>query len=383
VNRLTSIPSAPPSFIHHFSETALHPLSRTFKLCLPLFLISLPTVAQAKERPLWPVPALSTFNGSSWGNLQLGRTTFKQVQASYETGKGAYESSTELTQPKNTPVRVDCLWNKVGDDEILGAITVRFTGNAPSRGEVQRLFDSKEKDTRDYYLRGRYEDWRVAAYASKGIAAFGMRDGDLETVPVLLLANPNSLSSIAQSLTEDYMPVEERYDPNANRPRVMEFGTIDVTLDDDLDLAESERWRTRDRIKDAEAGGAIRYYRNGDGSYRVTMEGSKKRGDGSVNVTVSISGEGPYGPLSASGSGSETWKWRTKDDSRHMKEQDKVVEAYRSALREARRQAENSFAKAMYEAGPPSLGSIREGQWAGLINAVRRSSSLGSNSILR
>lgn len=350
----------------------MSPLPRTLKLCLPLLILAFTSNAHAKERPLWPVPALSAFNGSSWGNLQLGRTTFKQVQANYETGKGAYESSTELTQPKDAPIRIDCLWNKVGDEEILGAITVRFTANAPSRSEIQRLFDSEEKDTRDYYQRGRYEDWRVAQYTSKGIAAFGLRNGDFETIPVLLLANPNSLTSIGQYLTEEPMPVEERQDPNANRERVMEFGTIDVTLDDDLDLSEGEKWRTRDRIKDAEAGGTIRYYRGGDGSYRVTMYGSKKRDGGSVNVTVSIAGDGPYGPLSASGSGSDTWKWRNKEDSRHDKEQDKVVDSYRNALREARRAAENSFAQAMRNAGPPSLASIREGQWSSLINTVRR-----------
>lgn len=358
-------------FIINFPEFTLYPLSRTRICCLPLFLLALASTAQAKERPLWPVPALSSFNGSSWGNLQLGRTTFKQVQENYETGKGAYEHSTELTQPKNTPIRVDCLWNKVGAHEVLSAITVRFDGNGPNRSEVQHLFDPDNKQSEEIYMRGRYEDWKVVDFSPKGIAAFGLRSGDVETVPLLLLANPASLSALRQSLTETFMPVEERVDPYANRERVMEFGNIDITLDDDLDLSDAERWRTRDRIKDAEAGGTIRYYRRGDGTYKVSMNGSKKRDGGSVYVNVTISGEGPYGPLTASGSGSDTWKWRDKNKAKHDDEQGQVIDSYRAALRDARREAESAFAKAMRDAGPPSLDSIRDAQWTGLINAVR------------
>ena len=339
---------------------------------MPLFLLALAPKAEAKSRPLWSVPPLSSFNGSSWGNLQLGRTTFKQVQDNFETGKGAYERSTELTQPKDTPVRVDCLWNKVGDDEVLSAITVRFTGNGPDRSEVQRLFDPENEHSQELYQRGRYEPWRVVNYTKKGIAAFCMSNGDLDSVPLLVLTSPASTATLRQTLTETFAPVEERVDPNADRERVMEFGTVEVSLDDDLDLSESERWRTRDRIKDAEAGGTIRYYRNGDGTYRVNMTGSKKKDGGSVYVTVTISGAGPYGPLSASGSGSETWKWRNKDNTRDRDEQDRVVESYRSALREARREAENKFAQAMRNSGPPPLSVVREAQWTKLINSMRQ-----------
>lgn len=260
--------------------------------------------AQAKNRPMWPIPPLSGFDGARWGNLQIGRTTLGVLRQNYETGKGAYERSMELTQPKNTPLRVDLLWNKRDKEEVLAAITVRFAAEGARWSDVDKLFQGAAAE--NGYVQGRFEDWRVVRWPSRGVAAFAMRGGETETVPLLVLAAPDALGALQNRLVPN-APVEEYVDEFANEPKRVEFGTIEIDLDDDLELSRREASRTRDAIKNAYAGGTLRYERGGEGSYRVNVSGSKKATGGSVSVSVSIEGEGPYGSVSASGSGSDSW----------------------------------------------------------------------------
>ncbi len=324
--------------------------------------------AHAKGRPMWPIPPLSGFDGTRWGNLQIGRTTLGVLRQHYETGKGAYERSTELTQPKDTPLRVDLLWNKRDKDEVLAAITVRFAAEGARWSDVEKLFQGAAPQ--NGYVQGRFEDWRVARWPARGVAAFVMRAGEAENVPLLVLAAPDALGALQNRLLPN-APAEEYVDEFANEPKRVEFGTIEIELDDDLELSRREESRTRDAIKRAYAGGTLSYDREGEGSYRVSVSGSKKATGGSVSVSVSIKGEGPYGTVSASGSGSDSWKWNQGEE----RDQDDVVDAYRDAVREARDAAERKFERAMRESGPPSPAQIREEQWTQLIETVRGAAS--------
>ncbi|HEX8463429.1 MAG TPA: hypothetical protein VF627_02330 [Abditibacterium sp.] len=343
-----------------------------------LFLWLLSGVSDAAPRPFWPIPPLSNFDGARWGDLQLGQTTFKQIQSRYETGKGAYTLSTELTQPKTAPIRVDLLWQKRGELEVLSAITVRFE-TAPRRDEVEPLFAPKaatplETETSaphvsQLFWPGRSEDWSVLHFAPRGVAVFALRHNDLETAPLLLLTSPQRLRPLAARLSSEVQPVTEPFDPHAKEPKIMEFGTISISLDRDLELSERERDRTKELVKDAYAGGTIRYVRGARGTYLITMTGSKKRDSGSVSISVSIEGNGPYGALSASGSAYDSWKWTSRDDERDRDY--KVIDAYRDALRDAMREAETKFARAMNNSGPPSLDVVRQAQWTQIIEDVR------------
>ncbi|HEX9996997.1 MAG TPA: hypothetical protein VGB45_07640 [Abditibacterium sp.] len=349
--------------------------------CLVFLCVFLANAANA--RPLWPIPPLSTFNGARWGDLVIGQTSFRAVQKSYETGKGDFERSTELTQPKNSPVRVDLLWNLRGKEEILGAIAVRFTGDGPKMSEIAGIFDPKSEFEVPFYWRGRYEDWRVAQFAPRGVAAFCMRydqdESAPEFAPLLLLCEPRALQSVARTLSAEFAPVERRFDPHENKPKVMEFSgiSVDIDLDDNLRLPWSERPRTFDQIAEADAEGTIRYYRNGSGTYavKVTGDDNGKKG-GSISATVTIAGNGPYGALRATASGYDGWSW-TKKDQENGKFRDesllrtKVRDSYREAVSEARRDAEAKFARAMLDSGPPPLPVVREGQWREIIGGVR------------
>ena len=354
-------------------------VSRRF--CVALFALFLANAAHA--RPLWPIPPLSSFNGQSWGDLQIGVTDFRTVQKRYETGKGDFESSTELTQPKNSPVRVDLLWDKRGKTEILGAITVRFNGDGPKMSEIARIFDPTSQIETPFYRRGRFEDWRVAGFAPRGVVAFCWRPDDEENLPefapLLLLCAPRALQSIARDLSAEFAPVERRFDPHENEPKVMEFSgiSVDLDLDDDLQLPWGEKRRTFDQIAESDAEGTLRYYKNGSGTYAVKVTGDDdgKKG-GSISASVVIEGNGPYGALRASATGYDGWSWTKKEQEsgKFLDEsllRTKVRDSYREAIAKARREAETKFARAMFESGPPPLAFVREAQWRDVIAGVR------------
>ncbi|RYG71558.1 hypothetical protein EON80_05095 [bacterium] len=342
------------------------------------FLLLAAAAKQADARPTWTIPALSSFNGSQWGDLQIGRTTFRQIRDRYETGKGAYERSTELSQPKNNPVRVDLLWVKQGEEEVLRAITVRFNGPGPRVEEIGRLYATADQPVETFFWPGRFEDWTVLRFARRGVAAMTLRDGEVVTTPLLVLTTPDAIGTVTR-LSPRFTPVERRVDPHEDDPKVMEFDEIDVNvdLDDDLELPYGEKRRTVDQIEDASAEGTIRSRSRGDGSYKVKITGNNRENKGgSIYASVTISGNGPYGPITATGSGSDTWGWSSqeKKDNRYKEYrylQPKVRDTYRTAVSEARNAAEASFARQMRDSGPPPLWAIREGQWTDIVNDAR------------
>jgi hypothetical protein len=352
-------------------------LRRLF-LFLPLFIVAA-LAQQVHAKPMWTIPALSTFKGNQWGDLQLGRTTFKQIRERYETGKGAYERSTELSQPKNNPVRVDLMWVKQGDDEVLRAITVRFLTAGPRIEEIGRLCTTEQDPPETFFLPGRFEDWTAVRFAPRGVAAFTVREGEIVTAPLLLLTTPGALDILPRRLSSQFTSVERRIDPHADEPKIMEFDEIevDVDLDDKLQLPYGEKRRTVDQIEDASAGGTIRSRSRGDGSYKVKVTGNDRQNKGGfIYATVTISGNGPYGLITATGSGSDSWSWSSNErkenryrDSRAL--ESKVRDAYRDAMSDARDAAEKSFAQQMRDSGPPPLWYVREAQWADIVNDAR------------
>jgi hypothetical protein len=359
-------------------EFDLSRFPRPLRSLFPLFIVAALT-QQVQAKPMWTIPALSTFNGSQWGDLRLGSTTFKQIRDRYETGKGAFERSTELSQPKNHPVRVDLLWIKQGEDEVLRAITVRFLTAAPRVEEIGRLYSTEQDPPETFFLPGRYEDWTTVSFKPRGVAAMTMREGEMVTAPLLLLTTPESLDTLPRRLSSQFTTVERRVDPHEDEPKIMEFDDIDVDidLDDDLQLPYGEKRRTVDQIEDANAEGTIRSRSRGDGSYKVKVTGNARGSKGgSIYASVTISGNGPYGLITATGSGSDSWSWTSQErkDERYRESralESKVRDSYRDAVTEARDAAEKSFAQQMRDSGPPPLWAVRESQWADIINDAR------------
>ncbi|RYX83117.1 hypothetical protein EON83_16335 [bacterium] len=333
----------------------------------PIFLTAvMASASMAAPRPMFTPAQLATCDGTGWAGLMLGQTSFKDIRARYDTGDGAFERSTQLTQPKNSGLRVDCLWNKVGQDEVLSAVALRYTGVTPSSDQLQQAFDPEGNQGEALYYSGRYEDWRVVRFPQRGVTAFQLRQGENYSTPLLVLSPPNSLASLSQPLVHEETPVEERIDPMANEPKIGQFGEIIIDFvgkETDV-IPPYVRSDLRDDLRDANAGGTLRWSRGAAGYYRLRVTGtdSKKKDNGSFSVTTEIQAQGPYGPVSVTGSGTDRWK----NDDGHPPSY-----AFDRAMKEARRDAELKFENAMLASGPPTLEAVREGHWRDLVTLLR------------
>jgi hypothetical protein len=362
----------------------------------------------AKKRPLFVAPPLSAFDGKQWGNLKIGQTTFKEIQPLYETGTGDFERSTELTQAKSSPMRIDCLWYKdIDNREVLAAITVQFKGGLVGQEEIIKAFgppkvpeplvqiqlnmDEPEEEERPLdpnalgmeelpegvdalYQAGRYEEWRVLRFPSKGVAAFQMRVGDTVSTPMLLFATKEGIGTLTQKLSAEYSPVEQRFDPNEGKPKIADFSNVYVDYDLRKGLFVPQSWRDslKDRIQSSTADGTLRYRRAGGGTYKLSVvgKGSAEAG-GSFSVKATIGAMGPYGPIDATGEGSSYWSRSKQPRDAYWMEK-----SFRDAAAEAMSKAEDAFARQINNSGPPPLSVIRKQQWDALINTVRNYSGL-------
>lgn len=335
-----------------------------------LLLATLALCASAGARPLFVPSPLSSFNGKSWSGLVLGQTTFKSVRPQFETGKGAYERSTELTMPKNTGLRVDCLWAKRGDNEFLSAITLRYSGATPSGEQLARAFDADQTHTDVLYPRSRFEDWRIVRFPLRGVSAFQVRgNGGAYATPLLVLSAPSSLARLSGAMLEDETPVEERVDPMANAPKVGGFGeaTVEFSGRETDEVPDWVRTNLRRDLRDTSAGGTLEWNRGSSGFYKLSVSGSRAKdgGRGSVSVSSEIEASGPYGTIHVSGSGSQSWKIGNDDGPTSLSE------AFPRAIREARHDAETKFQNVMLASGPPTLADIRHAQWDELVGVLR------------
>ncbi len=341
----------------------------------PLILTAaLACASLAAPRPQFSPAPLASFDGSHWSGLAFGQTTFKDIRAHYDTGGGDYDRSTQLTLPKNSGLRVNCLWAKRGDDEVLTAVVLRYSGVTPSSDQLQSAFDPDATQGQALYKTGRFEDWRVVRFPQRGVTAFQLRDGGNYTTPMLVLSAPDSLARLSQPLVDQETPVEERVDPMADEPKLGEFGDITVTYDgDETDIIPSRaRSDFRDELHDVSAGGTLRWSRGSAGYYHVRVSGTtdKKGEGGSFSIATDIEAQGPYGLIHTSGSSYERWKLNDGNDSRTP------AAAFDRAIREARDDGESKFQTAMAASGPPSIESIREDQWSELVALLRAPQSI-------
>jgi hypothetical protein len=224
------------------------------------------------------------------------------------------------------------------------------------------------------YQAGRYEEWRVLRFPSKGVAAFQMRVGDTVSTPMLLFATKEGIGTLTQTLSPEYSPVEERFDPNEGQPKIADFSNVYVDYDLRKGMFVPQAWRDslKDRIQSSTADGTLRYRRAGGGTYKLRVVGKGSAEDGgSYSVTATISAMGPYGPINATGEGSSNWS-RAKQprDARW------IENSFRSATSDAMSKVEDAFARQINNSGPPPLSVVRKQQWSALIDTVRNYSGL-------
>ena len=327
---------------------------------------ALGTPVFAKNPELVPA-ALETCGGATWSGLTMGRTTARDIKKQFRTGRSDLPMSQELSQPREARQKVFALYSDKHDDSLLSVILLRYSDDGPDLAALGRAMGAQEQD---YYQNGRLEDWKLATFPSKGIVAFELTVYGRQTVPLIVLCAPSGVAAVCRGFSTSRQPVVERSDPHANEPRVMEFGTAAVNTDlKGLELNTGERQDVERTMIDTTAGGTMRYRVGAPGSYTTEVRGNftPEKG-GSLSVTSTISGFGPYGPISVSGSSDKSLP-AVKDMATAYSGVNSTN--YTIALYEALEKASSSFRDAMIASGPPPIQTVRLQKWQGLVEDFR------------
>lgn len=309
------------------------------------------------------VPAYSSFDGRTWGGLEISRTTDAELKKLYKTSKGAMRpEGILLTQPDSANYRVDALLKGRGKDARLNGIRINYRGAEPS---LEALCQDLPGAPAMFFPKTRYEDWAVAAYPQRGVAFFLDRASDHPVVEWALVSNPDTLLSALQGLGVESSEVVEYVDPYRDLPRLLELGTVSVSFhfdgiqaeDRDQDRDDLERAMKRMKAHD------LVHYRSGKrGTFSLAIDASYTVKDGGrVRVTGDLEGFTNYGHVAVhSESARDLKKPRSGENPpRYVR--------YMSIAEDVISDIEDKIREAIEAQGPPPIQSFRYADWTDLV----------------
>jgi hypothetical protein len=318
--------------------------------------------ASAKKPYMAPQPVAS-FHGKTWAAITLGVTTQHDIKDQVRTDTSNYHDALQMAQPKNAGIHVEVLCS--GKDRPVSLILLRYDGNGPDEKSLVSTMPA-ERLIRPYET-GRLEDWWMDIWPDRGIVAF-VTGG---TASIIALALPAHATTLAHQMSVAVTPVVQRVDPHAGEPKVSTFGSTDVTFSvQGIRIDESaERLSWERQMRRATAGGALRYVEGAAGSYSATVSGKyDPRNGGMITVSCSINGNGPYGPVSGSGSEyAQLYKNPYGDRVHNLTSSVNYSVAFSKAMSEA----EADFETRMQNQGPPPIESVRLADWQRMIEDLR------------
>ena len=261
------------------------------------------------QRANFVVPPLDSFDGARWGDIVFAQTTDGDMKKRYNTAKAEVRPEAIALRTNEADVEVEVLLDGRGDKARAAGILVKCKRPLLLADLERHLGDSEAR-----YQRDRWEDWRVAAFASKGIAAVVANE---DSVLALLLCTPDRLPSALRGFDPERTDVVRRPDPGERWDRVIRFGRVVM----DMDVRSKNRppalgVRDLERIQDdatydarrTRGKGTIAYERGESGVYTLTIRSGEwdDKGKATITVNASFRGETPYGEVTATGYASES-----------------------------------------------------------------------------
>jgi hypothetical protein len=270
-----------------------------------------------------------------------------------------------LPQPSGSQVNVQVLMDGRGGQSRLVGFRLAYSGVGP---DLQKLADSLGAPSDTVYPLERFSDWRVQVFRRAGIAAFAVREGVRETVPLLLLTTPDRVDKLVQGFTDTPPPIGDlrrRFNPKDVEIR---FGQVSVTFIkgmSDISDSSSLEPRIRNMATDDPGTRQLRYSSGSRGTYTVNISVDKPGQDhgGTVSVSVAANGDGPFRKVSASGYGSQQVGSGSDSVSPEV-----VVDAFRQARNRMGSAMNDQIRKSL----PSSPKAYRELVWNTLTDAAVR-----------
>lgn len=325
-----------------------------------------------QSRPQFEGEPLDTIGDKGWSELEFGVSTLATVKKNFDVSSSDLPNSTQFKQGKRPPREVHMMWGKEGKKSPLVAIALNY---APGQElELSQLQAQLKQKGQSLYARQRFEEWRVQTFPDKGVIAW-VKGKDKPRVSFLMMVPSGQLRAWQrnQPLRVAATPVAVRVDPNANKPRIIEFGStlVTFTFSGPYTMREQEKERQEDELKRRKLGGILQYRRGMAGSYDIDVGGSWKYDKGgTLNVTCTISGEGPYGPIRVSQSSSKTLNKALNGQGSIFGMSEGNLN-YNVALAEAQSGVERKAKMALDAQGPPSLSTLRQQAWDKMIAELR------------
>jgi hypothetical protein len=276
---------------------------------------------------------LPFYDGRGMDGVVFGQSSDKEMKKAFKTDKGAIRPEGLVIQNDGTR-RVDALLDGRGGDAKAIGLWIE-PKVATEVGDVIKELGDGERG----YMTDRSSNWSIAAFPDRGIAVFGVREGNREYVDGVLLSDPARIKQLSRSFDTgetkiiDLREIFERKDPRVFiRAFDLSMTAKNIDVGDRnreeglLESFASRRADTRNIVSG----------RGGDGTINVTVAIDFEK----VNVNVSLSGSNEIGKISASGSSS--YKFRVERDVAYYR-RDKVEDTVLDALNQALDSAENAI----------------------------------------
>jgi hypothetical protein len=349
-------------------------------IALSLLLGGIVTTASAlAEPPPFTPDKIESFNGKSWAGLTLGVTTQDGVKQQFKNGRGDFSTSVEVKQEKDStvPYRVSALYVNKDKNATLDGICIRYKNDGDGI-PLEKLETALGEPGEVRYAERRYEDWKVIAYPKRGILLFVLKD----RVNMLLMGYPDRVANTYPMLTETSAGEIENYDDQfRDRERVLVFASTGVSFDLKNITLDNESREKRDIERDLRRASSSRYLRyepgaSTSGSYRISVSARYDRDkDKDGTVTASLSGAGPFGPLSATKS--VTFRLYKGDDDARLEDT-----RYDRAITEAMRDVESDMIRQVERQQPPPVQIVRRADWDKIIDKYRFHSKVSGGSLV-
>jgi hypothetical protein len=289
---------------------------RLWRPALAMTAALLLTAAQSK-RDVVPVPEWTQFDGARWGALTLGETTLGAFTERFSSRATDTPGLLLGNTSRRAHARVYLVFAGAGPEARLEWVTLLREADRQLAPEA--LIQQFGSDYVERFQETRALDWWLWVYPRRGLAVVvergpsGARQSTGARVAGFLFGRAAQMTTLAARLPERETPITAPEKLDEDEPLEASVGRVSVEAEREGDI-NFDRDRLEDEVEfrvqsGLSSAGPVVFDRNADGRVSVQVK-VRRRSDRNgrrrvaVDVTSSISAEGPTGSVSGYGSAS-------------------------------------------------------------------------------
>lgn len=284
----------------------------TLTIFMLLLCIAAITPNACHAQDMFPVGDIATFDGKSWGGLNLGQSSTAEIKKAFKTSKGAIRPEAMLLpQPASSTVRVDVLTNGRGETSLLSGFRIAYSDAGP---DIKALAAALKLEPEIWYPQERYDDWYAAAFPERGIVVFVEGSGRTERASLVLLCSPFHVRDVVSDCVKQPTPPLDIRDTFPDSKRVVEIGLVNVFVNASkgikIDRSDDVARELEQRIRRMRTPREIDVHTGAKGVWNVHLDLSYSSKDkrSTLDATSDMSGTTILGRVSAASRVSDTFR---------------------------------------------------------------------------